>query len=229
MTKSDLPVILRDTAGRPVTSSARVTLSERPDGRKIAEAVGRAGQASRFVFTVEAGEYWLDVSASGYAGYSAWVSVGGMTVQTGVVVLEPADEGEEGEGTEGSRITDRIEAFARVRAYPAKEPPPQGRRTALAHKARMLDPDVLNAGLTVQPIEPPLPIVSFGDIGRWVRVSELTDGRPAVLAIGYQEGRPRLGRPGELAADRAGCREQQGLGRRGWCRGYCTSGRPRAN
>lgn len=61
-----------------------------------------------------------------------WVSVGGMTVQTGVVVLEPADEGEEGEGTEGSRITDRIEAFARVRAYPAKEPPPQGRRTALA-------------------------------------------------------------------------------------------------
>ncbi len=187
---TELAIVLRDAAGYPVTAPSSATLMDAPQGQELAKAEGGAGEASRFVFDVEPREYWLAVNARGYAGYAAWVDVGagkgGTPGNDRVIVLDPADDEGDG-GEEGSRVADRIEAFARTRAYPAKEPPPQGRRIALEDKDRMLDPDVLNDSLTVRTIESPLPIVSFGDVGRWVQVSELTGGGLRVLAIGYED------------------------------------------
>jgi hypothetical protein len=194
VTTADLVVMLRDTAGRPVTARSHVALSDGPDGRQVARADGRAGEASRFVFVVEHGEYWLQVTADGYSRYEAWVAVGvGAGIARGagddlVIVLGPADAEVEESGDEGSRITDRITAFALLRGYPANEPPPQGRQAALEQKARMLDPDVLNAGVTVREIGSPVAIVSFGDIGRWVRVDAPVTEWPALVAIGYHDG-----------------------------------------
>src|SRR5689334_2162633 len=107
-------------AGRPVTASSHVALSSGPTGRSVAEADGRAAQASRFGFAVGPGEYRLEATASGSARYAAWITVGaGARVTSGaahefVVDLGPVDDQVEESGGEGSRIAERIAAFARL-------------------------------------------------------------------------------------------------------------------
>jgi hypothetical protein len=181
---------LTDTNAKPLT--ARSTIVIQPVGRRGRhQGEGQRGQVTRFRFELPAGDYVLQASARGYEAEQLRFELkAGQRIKRRLALRaenELRDEGEQ------ELLDRRFEEFARARLNDAGSFDPEGRERALEQKARMLEPEALNAPLKLTRRASPIPRGSFGSLEQWFQVAArrgrggFTERR--LLVLGYDKER----------------------------------------
>lgn len=188
-------VELIDLNLRAISSRSTIVVTREGAKGERYRAVGRGGAVTRFTFQLPPGSYALSVACSGYAPERRLVTLQAGERRADAVALdwEPlARRGKDRGDDDGEKklVDGRLREFGAARSQGLGEFPFDGRARALEQKRKMVDPDVTNARLRVEPVANPLANTSLDDIGSWVEVRARNPRRPferALLKIPYQE------------------------------------------